>query len=141
MVVGSGGWRGKVGRVVIGVGEGGVGVLGRTRLAESWCERLRLLSRSSCGWTLTSGSRNRGSSSEVEDSEVESTGFSVLRSPQWGFTGGVRWEMVAAYSMVAVDRHASLLLHSTWVRTSINLVRSKVLPVIKIQVDVEEVST
>ena len=32
------------------------------------------------------------------------------------------------------------LLHSTRVRTSIDLVRSKVLPVIKIQVDVEEVS-
>ena len=141
MVVGSGGWRGKVGRVVIGVGEGGVGVLGRTRLAESWCERSRLLSRSSCGWMLTSGSRNRGSSSEVEDSEVESTGSSVLRSPQRGFTGGGQWEMVVDYSMVAVDRHASLLLHSTWVRASIDLVRSKVLPVIKIQVDVEEVST
>ena len=34
-VVGNGSWRGKVGWVVIGVGEGGVGVLGRTRLAES----------------------------------------------------------------------------------------------------------
>ena len=90
---------------------------------------------------LTSGSRNRGSSSEVEDSEVESTGSSVFRSPQWGFTGGGQWEMVAAYSMVAVDRHASLLLHLTRVRTSIDLVGSKVLPVIKIQVDVEEVST
>ena len=34
-----------------------------------------------------------------------------------------------------------VLLHSTWVRASIDLVRSKVLPVIKIQVDVEGVST
>ena len=80
-VVGNSGWRRKVGWVVIGVGEGGVGVLGRMRLAESWCERLRLLSRSFCGWTLTSGSRNRGSSSEVEDSEVELMGSSVLHSP------------------------------------------------------------
>ena len=141
MVVGSGGGRGKVGRVVIGVGEGGVGVLGRTRLAKSWCERSRLLSRSSCGWTLTSGSRNRGSFSEVEDSEVESTGSSVLRSPQRGFTGGGRWEMVADYSMVAVDRHASLLLHSAWVRTSIDLAGSRVLLVTKVQVDVEGIST
>ena len=37
-----------------------------------------------------SGSRNGGSSSEGEDSEVELMGSSVLRSPQWGFTGGGR---------------------------------------------------
>ena len=89
-VVGRGGTRGKVGWVVMGVGEGGVGVRGRVRLAESWCERSRLLSSSSCGQTSTSGSRNGGSSSEGEDSEVESTGSSVLRSPQRGFTGGGR---------------------------------------------------
>ena len=35
-----------------------------------------------------SGSRNRGSSLEDEDSEVESRGSSVFRSPQWGFIGG-----------------------------------------------------
>ena len=35
-----------------------------------------------------SGSRNGGSSSEGEDSKVESMGSSVLCSPQWGFTGG-----------------------------------------------------
>ena len=35
-----------------------------------------------------SGSRNGGSSSEDEDSKVESMGSSVLHSPQWGFTGG-----------------------------------------------------
>ena len=89
-VVGRGGTREKVGWVVMGVGEGGVGVRGRVRLAESWCERSRLLSSSSCGRMSTSGSRNRGSSSEGEDSEVESTGSLVLRSPQWGFTGGGR---------------------------------------------------
>ena len=33
------------------------------------------------------------------------------------------------------------LLHSARVRTSIDLVRSKVLPVIRVQVDVEQVST
>ena len=44
-----GGKRGKVGWVAIGVGEGGVGVWGRVRLAESWCERSRLLSSSSWG--------------------------------------------------------------------------------------------
>ena len=37
-----------------------------------------------------SGSRNGGSSSEGEDSEMESMGSSVLRSPQQGFTGGGR---------------------------------------------------
>ena len=89
-VDGRGGTRGKVGWVAMGVGEGGVGVQGRVRLAESWCERSRLLSSSSCGRTSTSGSRNGGSSSEGEDSEVESMGSSVLHSPQWGFTGGGR---------------------------------------------------
>ena len=39
--------RGKVGWVVIGIGEGGVGVQGRVRLAKSWCERSRVLSCSS----------------------------------------------------------------------------------------------
>ena len=42
-----GGKRDKVGWVAIGVGEGGVGARGRVRLAESWCERSRLLSSSS----------------------------------------------------------------------------------------------
>ena len=74
----------------MGVGEGGVGVRGRVRLAESWCERSRLLSSVSCGWTSMSRSRNGGSSSEGEDSEVESMGSSVLRSPPRGFTGGGR---------------------------------------------------
>ena len=83
-----GGKRRKVSWVAIGVGEGGVGVQGRVRLAESWCERSRLLSSSSWGWTSMSGSRNRGSSLEGKDSEVESIGSLVLRSPQRGFTGG-----------------------------------------------------
>ena len=52
-----------------------------------------------------SGSRNGGSSLEGEDSEVELMGSSVLRSPQWGFKGGGQWRMVAAYSMVAVDKN------------------------------------
>ena len=52
MVIGGGvsrggGKRGKVGWVVIRVGEGGVGAQGRVRLAESWYERLRVLSWSS----------------------------------------------------------------------------------------------
>ena len=37
--------------------------------------------------------------------------------------------------------HASLLLYLAWVRTSIDLVRSRVLPVTKVQVDIEGVST
>ena len=60
------------------------------RLAESGCERSRLLSSSSWGQTSMSGSRNRGSSLEGEDSEVELMGSSVLHSPQWGFIGGGR---------------------------------------------------
>ena len=45
-----------------------------------------------------------------------------------------------AYSMAAVDKHASLLLCLAWVRMSIDLVGSRVLPVTKVQVDVEGVS-
>ena len=37
--------------------------------------------------------------------------------------------------------HASLLLHLAWVRTSVDLVKSRVLPVMKVQVDVEGVLT
>ena len=37
-----------------------------------------------------SGSRNGGSSSEGEDSKVESMGSLVLCSLQWEFTGGGR---------------------------------------------------
>ena len=59
-----------------------------------------------------SGSRNGGPSLEGEDSEVESIGSSVLRSPQWGFTGGGRWGMVMAYSMVAVNN--MLVFCYTW---------------------------
>ena len=73
---------------LVGVQEGGVGVQGRVRLAESWYERSRLLSSSSWGRTSMSGSRNGSSSLEGEDSEVELIGSSVLHSPQWGFTGG-----------------------------------------------------
>ena len=54
---------------------------------------------------LMSGSRNGGSSSEGEDSEVESMGSSVLRSSQWGFKGGGWWGMMAAYSMVAIGKN------------------------------------
>ena len=42
-----GGRREKVDWVVIGIGKGGVGVRERVRLAESWCERSRVLSSSS----------------------------------------------------------------------------------------------
>ena len=45
--------------------------------------------------------------------------------------------MVVAYSMVAIDKHASLLLCLAWVRTSIDLVGSRVLPVMRVQVAVE----
>ena len=83
-----GGKREKVGWMVIGVGEGGIDVQGKVRLADSWCKRSRLLSSSSWGWTSMSGSRNGSSSLEDEDSKMESMGSSVLRSPQRGFTGG-----------------------------------------------------
>ena len=37
--------------------------------------------------------------------------------------------MMVAYSMVAIDKHASLLLHLAHVGTSIDLAGSRVLPV------------
>ena len=45
--------------------------------------------------------------------------------------------MVVAYLMVAVDNYTSLLLCLAWVRTSIDLVGSRVLSVMRVQVDVE----
>ena len=77
---------------------------------------------------MTSGSRNSGSSSEGEDSEVESMGSSVLRNPQQGFTGGGWWGMMTAYLMVGMNEHASLLLHLVQGGMSVDFVRSKVLP-------------
>ena len=56
-------------------------------------------------------------------------GSSVLCSPQQGFTGEGWWEMVVAYSMVAIDNHTSLLLCLAWVEMSVDLVGSRVLPV------------
>ena len=49
--------------------------------------------------------------------------------------------MVVAYSMVAIEKHASLLLCLVWIRTSIDLVGSRVLPVTRVQVDIEGFST
>ena len=56
-------------------------------------------------------------------------GSSVVCSSQQGFMGGGRWEMVMAYLMVAVDKHASLLLRLTWIGLGIDLVGSRVLPI------------
>ena len=49
--------------------------------------------------------------------------------------------MVGAYSMVAIGNHASLLLCLTQIEISVDLVGSRVLPVTRIQVDIEGVST
>ena len=49
--------------------------------------------------------------------------------------------MVVAYLMIAVDNHASLLLCLAWVRTNIDLVGSRVLPAMRVQVDIEGFST
>ena len=62
---------------------------------------------------------------------------SVLHSPQQGFTGGGWWEMVVAYSMVAVGKHASLLLCLARIGMSVDLIGSRVFPVVKTQVDIE----
>ena len=75
-----------------------------------------------------SGSRNGGSSSEGENSEVKSMGSAVLHNPQWGFMGGGWWGMIMACSMIAMNEHASLFLHLAQVGMSIDFVRSKVLP-------------
>ena len=77
---------------------------------------------------MTSRSRNSGSSLEGEDSEVESMGSSVLCSSQWGFTDGSQWRMITAYLMVAINEHTSLLLCLTQIGMSVDLARSKVLP-------------
>ena len=77
---------------------------------------------------LTSRSRNSGSSLEDRDSEVGSMDSSVLCNPQWGFMGRGRWEMMSAYLMVAINEYASLLLCLVQIGMSVDLARSKVLP-------------
>ena len=56
-------------------------------------------------------------------------GSSVLHSPQWGSMGGGQWEMMVAYSMVAIDKYTSLLLCLAWVGMSVDLAGSRILPV------------
>ena len=57
---------------------------------------------------------------------------------------GPGWEMLRGGKSTSRDIVTDIwdppLLHSSWVRTSIDLVGSRVLPVIRIQVDVEGVS-
>ena len=69
-----GGW------IAVGVGEGGVGGLGRLRAAESWWERSRVSSSSSVVFTWMSGSRV-SSSEGGEGLRVESKGSSFQRKP------------------------------------------------------------
>ena len=64
-----GGW------VAVGVGEGGVGGLGKLRVAESWWERLRVSSSSLVVFTWMSGSRV-SSSEGGEELDVDSEGSS-----------------------------------------------------------------
>ena len=70
-----GGW------IAVGVGEGGVGGLGRLRVAESWWERLRISSSLSLVFTWMSGSR-APSSEGGEGLGVESEGSLFRRKPQ-----------------------------------------------------------
>ena len=72
---GSGGGTGKRGTEVTGVGDGGVGILGIEREAESWWDNVRVSSSSCADRRVISGSRVSSSSvSEWEGSEGESVG-------------------------------------------------------------------
>ena len=59
---GSGGGRGKRGAALIGVGDGGVGILGIERAAESWWDNVRVSSSSCADRRVVSGSRVSSSS-------------------------------------------------------------------------------
>ena len=72
---GGGGGRGKRGVVLIRVGDGGVGILGIEREAESWWDNVRVSSSSCVDRRVVSGSRVSSSSvSEWDGSEGESVG-------------------------------------------------------------------
>ena len=62
---GGGGGKGKRGAELIGVGDGGVGTRGMERVAESWCDNVRVSSSSCVDRRVVSGSR--GSSSSVSE--------------------------------------------------------------------------
>ena len=62
---GGGGGRGKRGAELMGVGDGGVGTRGMERVAESWCDNVRVSSSSCVDRRVVSGSR--GSSSSVSE--------------------------------------------------------------------------
>ena len=69
------------------VGEGGVGVRGRARAADSWCNRSREGSGSLMFWIGTSGSRK--SSSDGGEGASEESWVSVRpHKPQRGSEGG-----------------------------------------------------
>ena len=90
--------------------DGGVGVQGRARAAESWCERSRELSRLSAFGMGTSGSR-KSSSVGGEGLDKESWGSVRPCKPQRESVGG-RWEMVESYGGGSLNQgdNASLLL-------------------------------
>ena len=59
---GGGGRRGKRGAELIGVGDGGVGIRGTERVAESWWDNIRVSSSSCADRRVVSGSRVSSSS-------------------------------------------------------------------------------
>ena len=61
---GGGGGRGKRGAELMGVGDGGVGILGIERVAESWWDSIRVSSSSCADRRVELGSRASSSVSE-----------------------------------------------------------------------------
>ena len=59
---GGGGGRGKRGAELMGVGDGGVGIRGMERVAESWWDNVRVSSSSCADRRVVSGSRVSSSS-------------------------------------------------------------------------------
>ena len=120
---GGGGGKGKRGVVLIGVGDGGVGIRGMERAAESWWDNVRVSSSSCTDRRVVSGSRVSSSSvSEWEGSEGESVGEGTcgLGKNQRGFrVGGC--EMVGDYyDDSSVKENLNLLLRLARVETNVD---------------------
>ena len=119
---GGGGGRGKREAELTGVGDGGVGILGIEREAESWWDNVRVSSSSCVDRRVVSGSRGSSSVSEWEGSEGESVGEGSrgLGKNQRGLRVGC-CEMVGDYyDDSSVEENLNLLLCLAWVETNVD---------------------
>ena len=120
---GGGGGREKRGVVLIGVGDGGVGILGIEREVESWWDNIQVSSSSCVDRRVVSGSRVSSSSvSEWDGSEGESVGEGSrgLGKNQRGLRVGCREMVGDYYDDSSIKENLNLLLRLTRVEANVD---------------------